>query len=231
MASIFSGWFTPATPPPVHQHVKPKSSFFSDTIAATGLGAIALVTANALKRTNPELAALLQCTAGGIGLIWLFKRCCGSSSTSQAVPHHNPNQGNWQLPFQGFFGNHWNSQPNHVPAAVQHHVHHVNQAPVTHGQFFQAPMTHASGLSQPHVTHAPGPSFQSQTKPFIQAPATHAPGPFIQPHVTHAPGPSFQAQSQPILAKQNHGSASNDFPHVNPAAAKPGGFPTKFTKT
>lgn len=213
MASIFSGWFN-STPPVNQPVVHQGSSFFRDTIVATALSAIALVSATAFDRTNPALAALLRCTAGGVGLIWLFKRCCccGSNPGQQTVNSptmhvpiqtHNPHQGNWVLPFHnaarfmnGFFGSHSSHHHHVIPAKVHHHglpnAHiiqpshptHFSQ-PVLQHPVIQAPLTHSTF---PH-TIFPAPVNQPTIQhPVIQAPVTRSSFPdvsVIQPTIQH----------------------------------------------
>ena len=66
----------------------PASSSFLESVASVALGALAILMASAFDRTNPGLAVVLRCVVGGIGLVWLFNRCCPEGETPARHYHH-----------------------------------------------------------------------------------------------------------------------------------------------
>ena len=106
------------------------------------MGAIALFSAHAFDRTNPGLATLLRCGAGGIGLIWLFNRFWGTTTDSSLHAHSSPH------------------------AHYVHHVHHADDETsrhVAHGAY--GPYGFGS---PPHVIKVP--TYHAPVVPFPKEP-------------------------------------------------------------
>ncbi len=237
MVSYIQGWFQPASPQGLQAQ---RSSFYSDSIVALALGALALFSANAFNRTNPNLATMLRCVAGEIGLIWLFKSCCPTSTQHQGhypvvpgpvIPAASPpahSQWNW-WPWPN--GNQLHAAPVYGAAPV------VQPIPIPHSPFQQAHINYShsglqGGVPQVHPTHSTGfPTVHrapAQPDPRLmnQAPLTRQP---VQP-VAGLSIPLTAPQQFPFNPRQAHTNYQSTAPHVAYAMPHPqenkGGFPT-----
>lgn len=83
---------------PPYQHRS--SSILFDTVVTVALSAIALLSANAVSYSSPDLATFLRCVPFVFTLAWLFKRCFPSSSQQghQGASHHHSHTHSSQAP-------------------------------------------------------------------------------------------------------------------------------------
>jgi hypothetical protein len=227
MVNFIHSWFQPATPS--GQQGQNDDSSWSNTILAVGLGALALFTANAFDRKNPPLATVLRCAAGGIGLIWIFSRCCPTSNGNQVHltpapvgPPPAPTGNNWWgwLPPLNTTSTSFHPRPVHTPYV----------APTVHTGYSHVPPAAAHPGGFPTVHRAPA---QDDTLPMYQAPLTRGapvhPVPTAPPVYTQPPSQAHTTFSHaaPQISQQARTTYSQAAP-VPPPRANPhvGGFPT-----
>jgi len=171
-----------------------QSPFLVDTIVSVVAGALALITANAVDHKNRSLALLCRCAAGGVGLLWLFKRCFPFSFVpiQRSQQHHHVHHGATglsslsiatqiqQFLAQGF--------PSVQRAAAQPDLRTVYQTPLHHGSnpgsFPPVQPAPAQGRGFPNVQRAPA---QPDSRSIYQAPLHHGSNPRSFPPVQPAP--------------------------------------------
>lgn len=220
MLHFFNNWFNPASYP---AHQGQSDSSFGGTIIAAALGAIALISANGFDRTNPELATLLRCTAGGIGLFWLFSRCFSNNNGHSPVQHAPGYQPVYVAPMASapvYFNP--VQPPYHAPPKY-----HANMPPPVAPHIPPFSLPPAANTVYPYAAvHAASHSVGAGSPPTNSFPTVHrAPA---QPDSTpmhtapHHRGPSAGAFSFPSVAPAPHvggGSGSTGFPNVQRASA------------
>lgn len=135
--------FTPYfTQPAPHVGAAVQMTSFADNVAIIGLGALAFFSSNLFERTNPGLAAVIRCVVGGVGLVWLFNKCCPSSGSMgmhhhhpidpgfvTPIPHHKQKQAGfysvknmWEAPFSRFYSQN-SVQQSHFASPKETFVH------------------------------------------------------------------------------------------------------------
>lgn len=76
-----------------HQNVQNFFSFVVETTLTVVFDIFALHAANTIERESPGLALLLRCVAGGVTLMWVFRRCCWQENVPRNIHHfhdHSP---------------------------------------------------------------------------------------------------------------------------------------------
>lgn len=170
MVHFFPGW---GTPQPHSGQQASGYSPFTETVIAVALSALAFFTANAFDRTNPGLATLMRLGGVGVGLIWLFNRCCSSSTpgTPHVVHHHVPPPPVYvppqsPPPYSGSFWNRFSLPTMHPAPATRAY------APPVAPHYPNVHPTHAPGGGFPSVHRAPP---QPDPRPMHQAPSSRHP--------------------------------------------------------
>lgn len=222
MINLLRNWCYSA-PPAAGQPAQANYSSISDTIIAAALSALALFTANGFERTNPALATMLRLAAGGIGLMWLFSRCCSDwIGAQQPVGRAAPAPVN--LGYFNWFGprRHVVVQPPLMPQpAQQAHLPPVRPAPVSPRGFSAVQRASQPDPVPLHVA----PVSRSMADPVVApAPVTHAPWPTAttttyRPVVTRAPvAPPFAPAGSGFPATQRAPAQQSVFPATRKVA-------------
>ncbi len=98
MVTFFPSMFTS----PSHDEAPHAHANHQDSILAIALSALSLLVANQYEHSNPMLATIFRCTAGGIAITWLISKLCSKPHTH----HHHATAPHVSLPM-----------PAHAPAS------------------------------------------------------------------------------------------------------------------
>lgn len=189
-------------------------SFLAEKVVAIALIALGFLGANAVDSVNPALAMFIRISTGGVGLIWLFSRCCLNRKSYPVVPLPNA-----PLPTSVPFStsrSYWNWFPfrRHAFPVAQTTTNSLHPVPISRSPIY--PKSSVVPIPDHVPYHAPStsvhPDFQKPQHPVACTTVSSSGQSFIGRHATRGFSPTTTRYSSHSsgLSDHMHGSARTE---------------------